>query len=99
LRQLIARGYGLRTTLAAQKRHIQEIVQAQRQKAIEEEQAQGGAGEPRITVTRTLAASPLITSIEELDRLINELRKLRGELNYAHEFELTITQKSKSDDE
>jgi len=99
LKQLIARGYGLQTTLAAQKRHIQEIVQAQRQKAIEEEQAQGGAGEPRITVTRTLAASPLITSIEELDRLINELRKLRGELNYAHEFELTITQTLKSDDE
>mgnify|MGYP003320347821 CR=1 FL=1 len=41
-------------------------------------------------ISRTLNSKSQITSIAELDVLITELQQLRGEMKYAHEFELLI---------
>ncbi|TVQ85660.1 MAG: hypothetical protein EA400_14985 [Chromatiaceae bacterium] len=44
----------------------------------------------KATLERSFQARSRITSLEDLDTLIQELQKLRGELRYAHAFELTL---------
>ncbi|WP_432697186.1 BREX system P-loop protein BrxC [Marinobacterium sp. YM272] len=61
---------------------IQEKVRQEQEKAVQE-------GKPKLT-QRKLSSKPRITSMSELDALISELNRLRGELNYAHEFELIL---------
>ena len=49
-----------------------------------------GVQEPRPHVRRQVNARSHITTIAELDSLIRELQRLRGELRYAHAFELDL---------
>ena len=42
------------------------------------------------TIKRQLKARNRITSLAELDTMIQTLQKLRGELKYAHSFELDV---------
>jgi TATA-binding protein-associated factor Taf7 len=56
---------------------------------LREEQEQG-IKEGKKKISRTLNPMQQITSIADLDALIAELQQLRGELKYAHEFELSI---------
>jgi len=42
------------------------------------------------TIKRQLKTRARITSLSELDAMIQTLQKLRGELKYAHSFELDV---------
>ena len=68
---------------------IQRIGQQRLQDKLREEQERAIA-EGKKKISRTLNPKSQITSIAELDALIAELQQLRGELKYAHEFELVI---------
>jgi glutamate synthase domain-containing protein 2 len=67
---------------------VQELGRQRLQDKIREEQEQPGQRGHRIT--RQLQSKNRITSLEDLDQFIADLRQIRGELQYAHEFELTI---------
>jgi hypothetical protein len=70
------------------KTRVQEIGRQRLQDKIRQEQEQPGQRGHRIT--RQLQSKNRITSLEDLDQFITDLRQIRGELQYAHEFELTI---------
>jgi len=71
------------------KQRIQRIGQQRLQDKLREEHERGIV-EGKKKISRTLNSKPQITSIADLDALIAELQQLRGELKYAHEFELVI---------
>jgi len=67
---------------------VQETGRQRLQDKIREEQEQSGQRGHRII--RQLQSKNRITSLVDLDQFITDLRQIRGELQYAHEFELTI---------
>ena len=51
---------------------------------------EGVTQEPRKPIARKVTAQRQITKIEDLDTLIANLQQVRGELKYAHAFDLSI---------
>ena len=89
LRLLVNQEYAIQSQVQDIKQRIQRIGQQRLQDKLREEQEQAIA-EGKKKISRTLNPKQQITSIAELDALIAELQQLRGELKYAHEFELLI---------
>ncbi|MQX52357.1 BREX system P-loop protein BrxC [Alcanivorax sediminis] len=89
LRLLVNQEYAIQSQVQDIKQRIQRIGQQRLQDKLREEQEKAIA-EGKKKISRTLKPKPQITSIAELDALIAELQQLRGELKYAHEFELVI---------
>ena len=90
LRTLVNQEYSIQTQLQDLKSRIQRIGQQRLQDKLREEQeAAKKAGQKKIT--RSLKPKKRITSMAELNQLISQLEQLRGELQYAHEFELEIS--------
>lgn len=90
LRTLVNQEYSIQTQLQDLKNRIQRIGQQRLQDKLREEQeAAKKAGQKKIT--RSLQPKKRITSMAELNQLITQLEQLRGELQYAHEFELEIS--------
>ncbi len=89
LRLLVNQEYAIQTQVQDIKQRIQRIGQQRLQDKLREEQEQGKK-EGKKKISRTLNPKHQITSIADLDALIAELQQLRGELKYAHEFELSI---------
>lgn len=89
LRLLVNQEYTIQSQVQDIKQRIQRIGQQRLQDKLREEQERAIA-EGKKKISRTLNPKPQITSIAELDALIAELQQLRGELKYAHEFELVI---------
>lgn len=89
LRLLVNQVYAIQSQVQDIKQRIQRIGQQRLQNKLREEQEQG-IKEGKKKISRTLKPKHQITSIAELDALIAELQQLRGELQYAHEFELVI---------
>jgi predicted nuclease with TOPRIM domain len=75
LRALVNRDYELQGEVAALKERIERVGRCQEKKKV---------------LSRHFKAQPRITSLGELDAMIRELQKLRGELEYAHAFELDL---------
>ena len=89
LRLLVNQEFNIQDQVRDIKKRIQETGQQRLQDKLREEQEEAKKkGEKKIS--RTLNPKSQITSIAELDTLIAELQQLRGELKYAHEFELVI---------
>ncbi len=95
LRLLVNQEYTIQSQVQDIKQRIQRIGQQRLQDKLREEQERVIA-EGKKKISRTVNPKQQITSIAELDALIAELQQLRGELKYAHEFELVI---GLSDDE
>jgi methylthioribose-1-phosphate isomerase len=89
LRLLVNQEYSIQSQVQDIKQSIQRIGQQRLQDKLREEQERVIA-EGKKKISRTLNPKQQITSIAELDALIAELQQLRGELKYAHEFELLI---------
>lgn len=89
LRSLVNQEYAIQTQVQDIKQRIQRIGQQRLQDKLREEQEQG-IKEGKKKISRTLSSKRQITSIADLEALIAELQQLRGELKYAHEFELSI---------
>ena len=89
LRTLVNQEYTIQSQVQDIKRRIQEIGQKRLQERLREEQEQAKI-EGKKKISRTLNLKQKISSISDLDVLITELQQLRGELQYAHEFELFI---------
>ncbi|MBK5968366.1 MULTISPECIES: BREX system P-loop protein BrxC [Thiorhodovibrio] len=89
LRDLINQEYSIQNEVQDIKNRIhlrgqqilQERLRAEQEQAVKDGQA---------TICRQQALKARITSIQDLDRLIRDLQQLRGELQYAAEFELKI---------
>lgn len=89
LRLLVNQEYTIQSQVQDIKQRIQRIGQQRLQDKLREEQERAIA-EGKKKISRTLNSKPQIASLAELDALIAELQQLRGELKYAHEFELLI---------
>ncbi|MBR2514422.1 MAG: BREX system P-loop protein BrxC [Halomonas sp.] len=96
LRALVNRDYELQGEVAALKERIERVGRERQQERILEEQKEleeetsEGSQEKKKVLSRHFKARPRITSLKELDAMIRELQKLRGELEYAHAFELDL---------
>ncbi|MEW9798029.1 BREX system P-loop protein BrxC [Alteromonas sp. CYL-A6] len=89
LRTLVNQEYSIQSQLQHLKGRIQDIGQQRLQDKLREEQEEARkAGQQKIT--RSLQPKKRITSMTELNQLITQLEQLRGELKFAHEFELEI---------
>lgn len=89
LRILVNQEYTIQSSLQDLKNRVQKIGQQRLQEKLKEEQEEAKkAGQKKIT--RQLKPRKQITSLGDLDELIRELQQIRGELQYAHEFELTF---------
>jgi gas vesicle protein len=98
VRLLVNQEYTIQSQAQDIKQRIQRIGQQRLQAKLREEQEKVIA-EGKKKISRTLEPKPQITSIVELDALIAELQQLRGELRYAHEFELLIGPSDNHDSE
>ena len=98
LKALVNRDYELQAELAALKEHIERVGRERQQERIREEQKEleeqqqelEGCQENKKVLSRRFTTRPRITSLDTLDAMIRELQKLRGELEYAHAFELDV---------
>ena len=93
---LVNQEYAIQTQVQDIKRRIQRIGQQRLQDKLRDEQEQA-INEGKKKISRTLNPKQQITSLTDLDFLIAELQQLRGELKYAHEFELLIKLSGSSD--
>ena len=96
LRTLVNQEYSIQTQLQDLKNRIQRIGQQRLQDKLREEQA-AAVKEGKKKITRSLQPKRRITSMAELNQLITQLEQLRGELQYAHEFELEISLNDSTD--
>ncbi|WP_430456933.1 BREX system P-loop protein BrxC [Rheinheimera sp.] len=90
LRTLVNQEYNIQSQVQQFKQRIQRLGQQRLQDKLREEQA-AAAKEGKKKITRSVKAKKHITSLTELNQLISQLEQLRGELHYAHEFELEIS--------
>ena len=58
---------------------------------------EGGAGKGRKRANRKVSIPKSMSSMEQLEELIRTLQKVRSELSFFEEFELTIEPKEKSE--
>jgi hypothetical protein len=96
LRLLVNQEYSIQSQLQDIKGRIERIGQQRLQDKLREEQDKAGK-EGKKKITRTLQPKAHITSMADLNQLITQLEQLRGELQFAHEFELSISIDPSSD--
>jgi len=89
LRTLVNQEYAIQSQVQDIKQRIQRIGQQRLQDKLREEQ-EAAVKEGKKKITRSLRPKQHITTMADLDQLITDLEQLRSELQYAHEFELTI---------
>ncbi len=93
LRTLVNQEYSIQTQVQDVKQRLRRIGQQRLQDKLREEQEQA-VKEGKKKITRFVKAPPRVTVLADLDALIAELQHVRGELKYAHEFELSIELKA-----
>ena len=96
LRLLVNQEYSIQSQLQDIKGRIERIGQQRLQDKLREEQEKAGK-EGKKKITRTLQPKSHITNMADLNQLITQLEQLRGELQFAHEFELSISIDPSSD--
>ena len=90
LRLLVNQEYSIQSQLQDIKGRIERIGQQRLQDKLREEQ-ENAVKEGKKKITRILQPKAHITSMADLNQLITQLEQLRGELQFAHEFELSIS--------
>ena len=91
LKALVNRDYELQGEVTALKSEIERVGRKRQQERIKEEQDKlAKVSEGKRVITRRIQAKAQINSLQDLDAMIQQLQKLRGELEYAHAFELVV---------
>ena len=90
LKALLRQEYDFNCRLQDIKANVVKTVRKRQQEKVVEEQ-KIDYQEGRTVLTRKITLKPAITSMTELNQLINELKRLQGELQQAHEFELNLS--------
>ena len=90
LKALVNREFEIQSEVQALKSRIENLGRERLRAQLQAEQDTISEHEGKKTIRRQLKTSARITSMAELDAMISALKKLRGELHYAHAFELTI---------
>ncbi|WP_277484618.1 BREX system P-loop protein BrxC [Catalinimonas alkaloidigena] len=88
LRELVNQDYAIQSQLQDLKVRVQRIGHQRLQEKLKEEQEK--AKKEGKKIARHLNSQKRITKLEDLDELIRELQQIRGELQYANEFEVTF---------
>ena len=89
LRNLVSQEYTIQSRLQDYKKKVEKTGRQRLQEKLKAEQEKAQKqGQKKIT--RCLQPKRRITAIDDLDELIRHLQQIRGELQYAHEFELTF---------
>lgn len=89
LRDLINQEYSIQNEVQDLKHRIQQLGQKILQERLRKEQEQA-AKAGQASICRHQALKPRITNLQDLDQIIRDLQQLRGELQYAAEFELKL---------
>lgn len=92
LQALVNRDYEIHNQVQQLKQRIERLGRERLQERIKSEQQdkeQEGAPEAK-TITRSFKARARITSLSDLDAMIQALQKLKSELKFAHAFELDV---------
>ncbi len=92
LQALVNRDYEIHSQVQQLKQRIERLGRERLQERIKSEQQekeQEGVQEAK-TITRSFKARARITSLSDLDAMIQELQKLKSALKYAHAFELNV---------
>ena len=83
--------YELQSKVQELKRRIEKLGRQRIKEEMEHQQAkEDEVQEPKQPIARSLSARTQITTLEDLDALIQQLQHLRGELKYAHAFALSL---------
>ncbi|MCP1675691.1 hypothetical protein J2T57_002841 [Natronocella acetinitrilica] len=92
LRALVNRDYELQSAVTSLKERVEHVGRERQQQRVREEQEalEARCKESKPVLNRRLQTRAKIRSLDELDSVIRELQKLRGELKYAHAFELNL---------
>ncbi len=92
LQALVNRDYEIQNQVQQLKQRIEYLGRERVQERIkleQQEKEQLGVEEPKTTI-RSFKARARITSMSDLDAMIQQLQKLKSELKYAHAFELDV---------
>lgn len=90
LKTLINREFEIQDQVQQLRRRIEQLGRERLQARLAEEQATLGVQEGPTTIKRRIKTRSRITDLADLDAMIQDLQKLRGELKYAHSFELDM---------
>lgn len=91
LQRLVNREYEIHSQVQLLKQQIEKLGRERLLEKIKAEQEQpAGIQEPSKPISRSFKARSRITSLQDLDSMIQELQKLKIELRYAHAFELDV---------
>lgn len=90
LKTLVNREFEIQSQVQALKQRIQHLGRERLLAKLKAEQDALGVKDGPKTIQRKVKARGRMTSLGELDAVIQELQKLRSELTYAHAFELKV---------
>jgi hypothetical protein len=90
LKALVNRDYDIQSQAQALKQRIEHLGRERLQAKLKAEQNALVAQDGNKTIKRSFKARARVTSLTDLDSMIQDLQKLRGELKYAHSFELDV---------
>jgi hypothetical protein len=98
LKELLNQQFSIQTTIEEIKQKASKLGKERLQEKIKERQEKAKeSGQSKIS--QKVSINRVITSMDELDKLISQLKDLRGELQYAHEFEILVNQSNESEGE
>ena len=91
LQRLVNREYEIHSQVQLLKQQVEKLGRERLIEKIKAEQEQpAGIQEPSKPISRSFKARSRITSLQDLDSMIQELQKLKIELRFAHSFELDV---------
>lgn len=90
LQALVNRDYEIHSRIQDLKHRIERLGRERLQDKLRTEQEQKNLQEGSKAIKRSFKARARITSMSDLEVMIQELQKLRSELKYAHTFELDV---------
>ncbi len=96
LRNLVSQEYTIQGKLQDCKNRVEKKGRERLQEKLKQEQDKAKK-EGKKKISRSLQPKAKITDLNDLDELIQRLQQIRGELQYAHEFELTLNLEANKD--
>lgn len=90
LKALVNQELDIQNQVLTLKQRVEHLGRERLQAKLKAEQEVLSAQDGSVTIKRQLKTRARITSLSDLDSMIQSLQKLRGELNYAHSFELNV---------
>lgn len=96
LKKLLARDYDINSTLEDLKRSIQRQGQERRRLAHDEERAKTGENGPA-RLTKSIAVPMKMTSVADIDSLIQQLQEIKAQLGFYAEAEISFVMSGSGD--